>query len=378
MNRILEDIRVVDLTHVWFGPFCTMILADLGAEVIKVEPPWGELIRFRPPLYGDAGPNFLYLNLNKKGMTLNLKNEKGLKVFKELVKVSDVVVENFSPGTIDRMGLGYDILKEVNPRLIFVSLSGFGQNGPYSHRPSFAPIAEALSGHSRLTGDVFDPGGPPLPIAEAYGDLGPALWAALSIISAIRFRDKTGKGQKIDVAQVDCMISLAPSIVTYTLTGKMPWEINKMYKLGLGGIFKAQDGYVRIASTMGAQMDRLTKLIDVTEADEKALKAWVESKTVKEVVDTLIGADIPVAPILSPKETVEDPHVLARNMIVEVDHPKAGRMKVPNFPVKFSESPGEILGPAPLLGQHNEDILSNLLGYSKEEIESLRKERVVT
>ena len=216
--KILEDIRVLDLTQFWFGPFCTMMLADFGADVIRVEPPWGSVDRVADAaLFGGVSYTFHHLNLNKKGLTLNLKDPEGLGVFKELVKVSDVVVQNFRPGTMERLGLGYDVLRELNPNIIYAALSGFGQTGPYAQRPCFAPIAEALSGHSRLTGDNVDPDGPPIEMAQAYGDLGPGLFAAMSVVAAIRHRDRTGEGQMIDVAQLDCMAALNTALTGYNL-----------------------------------------------------------------------------------------------------------------------------------------------------------------
>lgn len=193
MDQVLEDITVLDLTQFWFGPFCTMLLAEQGAEVIRIEPPWGGVDRIADgALFGGVSYTFHHHNLNKKGLTLNLKTAEGVEIFKSLVQRGDVVVQNFRPGTMERLGLGYEVLRELNPGIIYAALSGFGQYGPYVHRGSFANIAEAMSGHTRLTGDEADPSGPPLEMAQAYGDLGPALFAAMSVVSAIRHRDRTG------------------------------------------------------------------------------------------------------------------------------------------------------------------------------------------
>jgi CoA:oxalate CoA-transferase len=189
------------------------MLADLGAEVIRIEPPWGNVDRIADEaLFGGVSYTFHHLNLNKKDLTLNLKSPEGLAVFKELVKRSDVVVQTFSPGTMEKLGLGYDVLRGLNPRIIYAALSGFGQYGPYSRWGSYATIAEAMSGYTRLTGDEVDPEGPPTEMAQAYGDLGPGLFAAMSIIAAIRYRDKTGVGQMIGIAQLDCMVALNTAI----------------------------------------------------------------------------------------------------------------------------------------------------------------------
>lgn len=382
MRRPLEDTRVLDLSHVWFGPYCTMLLAHLGAEVIKVEPPWGEMTRFFPPLIENESPTFISMNLNKKDLTLDLKNPRGREIFLELVKRSDVVVENFTPGTMDRLGLGYNVLRGVKPDIIYASLSGFGQTGPYSKRPSYFSIAEAITGHAYMAGLEEEEEGEPRGSPQAYGDLGPALFAALSIVSALRYRDKTGKGQWIDVAQADCMVSLASqAIVTYTAAGLTPLEARRkrrgLGQVSVGGFFKAVDGYVAVLATRGSIMERLGKALGVEEVSVEFFREWVRNKTVKEVVDVLVGADVPVAPVLNIDKVVEEPHLLARGIFAEVEHPKLGRIKVPRFPVKFSEINEFPVRPSPTLGQHTEEILTNLLGYSREEVERLRIEGVI-
>lgn len=381
MKKILEDIRVCDLSHVWFGPWCTRILAALGAEVIKIEPTWGEFIRYNPPLFGDAGLNFLCLNNGKKGMTLDLKNPKGKEIFFELVKKSDVVVNNFMPGTMEKLGIGYDVLKKINPRIIYAQLSGFGSDGPYALRPSFASIGEAYSSFTRLNGDLVDPDGPPRPTTDAFGDLVPGTWAALGIIAALRHRDLTGIGQSIDVSQIEvCTYMVTNSILTYLLTGELPHVIRKKYRTGVGGIFKAKDGYVQVTGARGAQTDRLSKLFGVDHVDDEILKKWIEERTVAEVVELFSKNDLPVAPCNHVYDVVKDPHLQARNFFVEIQDPRIKDKKVlfPDFPIKFSETPSHIDTPSPMLGQHNEEILSNLLGFSKEQVAKLREERVIT
>ena len=375
----MEDIRVLDLTHNYFGPFCTMLLADMGAKVIKIEPPWGEILRFRPPLVKGVSTTFLYFNRNKKGMKINLMTENGVKIFKELVKISDVVVENFAPGSMAGMGIGYKDLIEVNPNIIFASLSGFGQTGPYAERRSYARIAEAMSGYQRLNGDGVDPNGPPVPAAEAYGDLGPGLWAVFSILAAIRYKDKTGQGQLLDVAQTDCMVAqCGVAITNYTITGEMPWERRRKYMGYRGfGKLKAMDGYVEIAIPEHMR-ERLSVAMGVQEVpSSEDFQKWVETRTVDEVVKKCVEAKLPVAPILSIDKTIQDPHILERDMIVEIEHPTVGKIKTVNFPVKFSKTPSKIRSPPPLLGQHNDEILSELLNYTAEEISKLKDEGVI-
>jgi CoA:oxalate CoA-transferase len=382
MNKILDDIRVLDLTQFYFGPFATMILAALGAEVIRVEPPWGATDRLADgAIFGGSSYSFHHWNLDKKSLTLNLKTGEGLKIFKELVEVSDVVVQNFRPGTMERLGLCDDVLRRINPEIIYAALSGFGQTGPYRERPSFAMIAEAMSGHTRLTGDLEDPEGPPREIAQAYGDLGPGLYAALSIIAAIRHRDRTGRGQMIDVSQLDCMVSLVPALTAYTLSGLRLWEVKERYPLarGFGGLIQTNDGgWIRVASFTPRIMENLKRHLDVEEVTMELLEKKLSDMTRDEAVDFLVEAQVPVAPIYSEPEVLQDPHLKAREIWVEVDHPKAGKVKVPNFPVKYSLTPGELTHPSPLVGQNNLEILKGILNYKNGEIRELEERGVIS
>lgn len=379
MNKIFDDIRVLDLTDHWFGPWCTMMLADLGAEVIKIEPPWGATGRIGSgALYGGASHTFHYLNMSKKDMAINLKDPRGIEIFKELVKKSDIVIQNFSTGTMERLGLGYDVLKELNPKIIYAALTGFGQTGPYSTRGSFANIAEGMSGHTRLTGDRVDPKGPPIPMAQAYGDLGPGTMAAMSVMAAIRHRDKTGEGQMIDVAQLDCMVALNPAIVSYTLSGMLPWQLREKYPMAnVSGLFEVKDGWITVAGHRPKAIDELKARLGVDEITKEVIKDLAAGMTRDEAVNLLVEVGLPVAPIYDVSDTVADPHLAARGMFIEVEHPKAGRIKVPNFPVKFSGTPGEVTSSAPLLGQDNREILTEVLGYTEEQIGELEKERVI-
>lgn len=379
MSELLKGIRILDLTHVYFGPYTTMILGSMGAEVIKIEPPWGEMARFYPPLVNGESSPFMFLSRNKKGMTVNLKNEKGKKIFFQLLAKSDVVVENFKRGTMDRLGLGYEEMRKVKPDIIYAALSGFGLDGPYRDRPSFAPVASAMSGWMRITGDIIDPEGPPIRPAEWHGDLDPALWAVISILAALRHRDLTGEGQIVDVAQLDCMITqTGVPISNYLVSGKLPWEIWRDRPTGgiMFGNFKAADSYVYIAAE-GSQVDRLNVVVSYDLETNEDLERWVSDKKVPFVVDKLVEANIPVAPIYQIDAVVEDPQVKARGMIIEFEHPRAGKIRQPNFPVKFSKTLF-VTKPAPMLGQHNDEILRDLLGYSPEEIAMLRQEGVIT
>ncbi|MFQ6052855.1 MAG: CaiB/BaiF CoA transferase family protein [Candidatus Bathyarchaeia archaeon] len=377
---MLDDIRILDFTHVYFGPYATMILADMGAEVIKIEPPWGEVGRFYPPLFGGMSGVFLYLDRNKKGVALNLKHPKAVEIALKLAERSDIVVENFKRGTMEKLGLGYEEIRRVKPDIIYASLSGYGLDGPYAERPSFAPIASAMSGWLRLTGDIVDPEGPPIRPAEWHGDLDPALWAVIAILGALRHRDKTGEGQLIDVSQLDCMIAqTGVSITRYTMSGELPWQARRKY-MGLStfGMFQAADGWVYIAADPHMR-DRLIRGMGVEALETtEELRAWVASRKVQDIVEALSAESVPAAPILQIDQVLEDPHVKARGIITSTEHPTAGTVRSPGFPVKLSRKPATIRMPAPLLGQHNEEVLTQLLGYSEEQVDELRKEGVIT
>jgi crotonobetainyl-CoA:carnitine CoA-transferase CaiB-like acyl-CoA transferase len=377
---LLDKIRVLDFSHVYYGPYATMILGDMGADVIKVEPIWGEVARVYPPLFGLVSGVFHYLNRDKRGMTINLKDPKGKEIALALAERSDIIVENFSRGAMDRLGLGYEDVKKVKPDIVYAALSGFGLDGPYAKRPSFASIASAMSGWYRLTGDLVDHEGPPLRPAEWHGDLDPALYAVIGILSAILHREWTGEGQLVDVSQLDCMIAQnGVSLTNYLMSGLLPWELNEKY-LGLRffGAFEAKDGWVYI-HTSPRMVDRLMTGMGVETLESKEeLKEWVAGGTVEEVVDALSAVAVPVAPIYRMNQLTEDPQVKHREMIITLEHPTAGTVRSPDFPVKFSKTPAEVIRPAPLLGQHNEEVLTKLLGYRKEDVNELRSSGVIT
>jgi crotonobetainyl-CoA:carnitine CoA-transferase CaiB-like acyl-CoA transferase len=357
------------------------MLAELGAEVIRVEPPWGALDRLgEGMLFGGAPYTFHHLNLNKKDITLNLKTREGLELFKDLVKICDVVVQNMSVGTMESLGLGYATLRELNPQIIYAALSGFGQYGPYKDRRSYAMIAEAMSGHSRQTGDRVDPDGPPIEIAQAYGDLGPGSLAAMGIIAALRYRDITGKGQMLDVAQLDCMTAFNTALTLYNFSGMKPHEFWKKYpRGGVGGLFKTKDEkWVSVSAYNPNSVDSLRKLLDEDEIEKDSLAEWIGTKTRREALDTMLNLGLPVAPVYHVEETVKDPHLQARGMFVKVKHSIAGDITVVNFPLKLSESPGGVKTAAPTLGQHNREILIDLLGITEEKFQQLRNKGVIS
>jgi CoA:oxalate CoA-transferase len=360
MKAILEDIRVLDLTHVWFGPWCTMMLAEMGADVIKVEPPWGALGRIEEfgPLYGGAASTFHHLNLNKKDIVINLKDPEGLKLMRELVKKSDVI------------------------NIIYAVLSGFGDTGPYRTYSSYAVVAEAFAGFARNQGDKDDPNGPPKGMVGAFGDLAPGTLAAMAILGAIRYRDKTGEGQKIDCAQYDAMFAYNTNIMTYWLSGKteaerrVEEEERRQKRMQdplsqITGYIKVKDGYIEVSGLRAKAVDALKAKIGVEEVTKEMVLEQVANMTREEAFHFFAQIGLPTAIVYYASETWNDPHINAREMITEVDHPQLGKIKTCNFPVKLSKTPGKVTSAAPLLGQHQREVILGLLGYSTDEFEKL-------
>lgn len=379
---MLDGIKILDFTHVYFGPYSTMILADMGAEVIKIEPPWGEMVRLEAKLYGGLTSTFHYLNRNKKGVALNMKDPRAFDIIKKLVKQCDVIVENFKRGTLEKLGLSYKEAKKLNPKIIYASLSGFGLDGPYYSRTSYAPIAESYSGWTRLTADNIEPGSKPIVPAAYHGDLDPGLFAVIAILGAIRHMEKTGEGQLIDVSQLDVMLAQnGVQITGYTLSGQLPHERRAEMMPGprTWGNFMCKDGWVFLAADPPMH-NRLMKAMDVDNLgeDSEVLEKWLKDKTVQEVVEKIGTEGVPVSHVYNIAEAIEDPHVKARGIIIEYEHPAAGKVKMPGFPVKMSETPATYRIGAPQLGEHTVEILKDMLGYSDEKIEDLRKTGAVT
>ncbi len=373
----LTGIRVLDLTHAHAGPICTLYMAAMGAEVIKIEPKWGEMTRMFPPLVKGQSPYFLFLGRGKKGVTLDLKNPEGNEMFKELVKKADVVMENFSPGTMDRLGLGYDVLKEINPKIIYACISGFGHTGPWVNRKSFDPIAQAASGYMWITKDGIAPDGPPLQATEAIADTVPGFTALIGILAALVSRNETGKGQKVDVAQMDSMIGTMQSFSFWNLV-QMSWtRAGRSGRVGVSGLREASDGYVMFALPPGRITDGFTQLLGVEELTPELVDNWVKEKTVDEAVKALAEVGVPVAAVMDLDEVQASPQAKAREMFVKVDHPTMGEIIQPGFPIKFSETKGDISAPSPLLGEHNVEVYTKVLGLTEEKVEELRKKGVI-
>lgn len=372
----MEGIRVLDLTHAHAGPICTMFMGAMGAEVIKIEPPWGDMTRLFPPLIKRVSPYFAFLDRCKKSVTLDLKSPKGKDIFAKMVKKSDVVMDNFSAGTMDRLGFGWEILRELNPGIIFASISGFGQTGPWSDRRSFDPIAQAASGYMWLMTDSINPEGPPLKAPEAIADTIPGFSALIGILAALNYRNRTGRGQRIDVAQMDAMIGVMQSFSFWTIA-ETTFQRAVKDRVMVSGLHKAKDGYVMFSIPAGRITDWFMELVGVEELTEEVTKKWVSERTVDEIVELLAKTGVPVAPVQDLDQALANQHAWAREMFVKVNHPVLGETTLPGFPIKFSETRGDLTTPAPLLGQHNVEVYSSLLGLSEAEIEELRKEGVI-
>ena len=401
--KALEGIRVIDLTRIYAGPYCSMLFADMGAEVIKIEPPGGEIIRDNPPLVkeGENGPHdrsrsgyFLTLNRNKYGITLNLKHPKAVSIFKDLVKTGDVVLENYAPGVMKRLGIDYPVLKEVNPRIIMASISGFGQWGPYSERIAFDHLSQAMSGMMSITGH---PDSPPTRVGTSLGDVSASVHAAFAIMTALWHREKTGVGQYVDISMQESMVSILEGAIAR-------WTIGRELQTPIGthnphdapmAAFKCKDGYIIIATVGDEHWHRFCKAIDKPEwtedpryqikrqrwenkyvlADE--IEKITADYTVKEVGEMMDRERVANSPILNIEQVVDDPHLNARGYFVEVEHPIIGKAKLPGIPFKLSETPGDVERPSPLVGEHNELIFGKYLGMSREEIGRIREEGVI-
>jgi len=401
--KALEGVRILDLTRIYAGPYCSMLFADMGAEVIKIEPPEGELIRDNPPLVsqGEGGPHdrsrsgyFLTLNRNKYGITLNLKHPKAVSIFRELVKMGDIVLENYAPGVMKRLGIDYPALKEINPRIIMASISGFGQWGPYSERIAFDVLSQAMSGLMAITGY---PDSPPTRVGTSLGDVNASVHAAFAIMVALWHREKAGVGQYIDVSMQETMVSiLEGAIVRWTIGKELLTPIGSMnpHEAPMAA-FRCKDGYIIIATVGDEHWQRFCRAIHRPDwaADpgyrtkrQRWLKRYVLQEeiekittqyTIKEMGEMMDRERVANSPILDIEQVVDDPHLNARGYFVEVEHPIIGKAKLPGIPFKLSETPGAVEQPSPLVGEHNEFILGKYLGITPAEVKRLKEEGAI-
>ena len=400
MPRSLEGIRVIDLSHVLAAPTTTMILADLGAEVIHIEPPHGDDAREFGPFAGEVDKNlsgyFISLNRNKKGIVLNLKHQKAKDILLEMIKKSDVVIENFRPTTMKKMGLHWEDLKKINPGIIYCSICGFGHDSlpEYAERPSYDMVAQAYSGLMSITGPE---GGPPCRVGSSVGDIIAGQQAVIGIMAALAHREKTGRGQFYDGSMVDGLFSVLESAVArYTISGKIPGPLGGAHpSITPFEAFRTKDSWIIMAAGNDVLWGKLCRILGredlihdprfannhLRTENQPELSAILTAELVKKTTAEWIGicekADIPYSKINNIKEICEDPVIRHRNMLVTVDQPGVGPVRIAGSPIRLSETPGEVRSPAPLLGEHSAEVLREVLGYTTERIEALKAEGVI-
>jgi CoA:oxalate CoA-transferase len=381
MAGVLDGIKVLDFTQVYSGPFCTMLLKDLGAEIIKVERPGaGDLTRSDIP-HTDAneGGAFIILNRGKKSITVDLKSERGRNICKELAGKVDVLVENFSPGTMDKLGLGSKELCKQYPNLIYTSISAYGQTGPRRDYPGFDPVSQAMGGMTALTGFPETP----VRCGVSIADFSSGLFTALAVVSAVLHRFRTGEGQVIDMSMQDCIwqftsIEYSPNV--FFAGGKVPKRLGNGHAAMIPcNLYQTKDGYIIISAGVLAQVQRLYTTMGRSDLLNTPLCAnqqvryqhrdeidalitdWTKTRTTDEIMDIMKKADVPCSKVPPFEEVCNDPQLISRNMIIEVEQAISGKVKVPGSLFKMSKTPGNLKYPAPYLGQHNEDVLSEVL-----------------
>lgn len=396
MAKPLAGITVLDLTRVLAGPYCTMMLSDLGAEIIKVEiPGCGDDSRAYGPFIGSRSLYFLSINRGKKSISLNLKSERGKELLKQLVMKSDILVENYRPGTMEKLGLGYDVLKELNPRLIYAASSGFGHSGPYSQKPAYDILAQAMGGIMSITGWQ---GSAPTRVGMSLGDITASLFTAIGINAALYQREKTGQGQKIDVSMLDSQVAiLENALVRFQAEGRNPEPLgNRHPTITPFQAFKGADEYFVIAvgndnlwKTFCTAIDRPDLLSDERFTTNKLRTEHIDvlncilaeiflTRKAQDWLNLFEQVKLPYAPINSVEHVMQDPQVLARNMIVEVEDSIAGTVKIAGNPIKMTsvaETPTR--EKVPEVGEHNREIYGGWLGISDSELDQLQREGVI-
>jgi len=389
----LEGIKIIDLTRILSGPYCTMTLADLGADVIKIESPEGDDTRkWGPPFIEGESAYYLSINRNKKSVVLNLKEEKGKEVFFRLIKDADVVIENFRPGTLDKLGIGYEVLKKHNPSIILASISGFGQSGPYTQKPGYDLLAQGMGGLMSVTGE---PEGRPLKAGFSIADIGTGMWATIGILVALWERQKSGEGQWIDTSLLDTIVSwqtyhagnyFATNVDPKPLGGEHPNIVPYQ-------VFMASDEYFILAVGNDSLWDKFINVMNMDSLEDARFKknsGRVENrkelidilekafstKPVKEWIELFEGVKIPCGPVNKFSDILNDQHMKDREMVIEYEHEVLGKLKMIGTPIKLSRTPGKVKSAPPNLGEHTEDILKSL-GYSSAEIKALEESGVI-
>ena len=386
----LEGLKVVDLSHIMAGPACSMLLADMGADVIKVEkiPGGDDARRMVPPKVADESAAFLIMNRNKRGVALNLKTEEGREVLFRLLKDADVLIENYRRGTMEKMGFGYEVLRKLNPKLIYCSISGFGRTGPYADRGGFDLVAQGMSGLMSITGERA--GRPPMKSGAPLTDITAGILACVGILAALHARETSGKGQMVDTSLFEAGITHTywHSAICFA-TGQAPGPMGSAHPLNAPyQAFPASDGWITVGA---ANQENWLRLLQALEAPElgadprfvnnaqrmvnlaalvEALSPLFERRTVAEWLRRLEESGVPAGPVLDIAQMHKDPQALAREMIVETNHPTAGKVKAIGLPIKFSETPGGVRTAAPVFGQHTAEVLREH-GFSDSEIDRM-------
>ena len=395
-EQALENLTVLDLTRVVAGPYAGALLGDLGANVIKIEIPGrGDDARGYGPYENGESMYYANLNRNKRGITLNMKSEKGKEAFLKLVEKADILIENFRPGVMDKLGLGYDRLKEINPRLIYGAVSGFGSYGPYAMRPGYDIVSQAMGGLMSVTGAK---GGEPTRSGNAMGDILGGMNLVIGVLAAVNYRNMTGKGQRVDISLVDSVVaSLENAYVRYFKSHQLPVRNGNAYaSIAPYDAYHAKDGYVIIACGNQKLYEKFCNevvnmpwmitderfltvplRVENNGIQKKYIEEWTMQYTVDEVVDTVLSHGIPAGPIYNVKQITEDHHIAeVREMFIDIDHPVIGKMTVNGCPVKLMDAMPRINRPGPTLGQHNEEIYK-AIGYTDEDLEEMKKENVI-
>jgi len=389
--EVLKGIRVLDLSQIIAGPLCSMILGDLGGQVIKIEPPEGDAARSMGDTFlGGQSDYILSLNRNKRSIVMDLKKEDGRKVFYRLAGNADVILENFRPGTVEKLGVDYETLSKFNPRIIYCSISGFGQAGPYKDRPAMDPIIQAMGGIMGITGD---PRTGPQKMGSPIGDFVAPLLATIGILGALYIREKTGEGQKIEISMLDGVIfSIIPREAYYFIKGKnLPLRGNQHFQIAPCNSYRTCDGgyimmiahtqkhWLNLCESLGyphlgndprfkANADRMKNVEEL----DRVLGDIFHQRTQREWVEVLTPRGVMVAPVYTFEQLFRDPQVLHDGMVEEMDHPVAGKIKILRTPIKMSKTPPTIQTPPPLLGQHTQEILLES-GFSEREISQLQE-----
>ena len=398
MNKALTNIRILDLTHMLSGPYGAMILADLGAETIKIEPLHGEgtrkLLASDPKNSLDGmGAYYITLNRNKQSVAIDLKSEKGLAVFYDLVRESDVVISNFGAGVPERLKIDYPTLREINPRIITCTVTGFGSDGPGSRRPAFDQVAQAMGGGMSITGT--DPGHP-VRSGIPIGDLGGGMFAVMGILTALMERTQSGEGQHVDISMVDCQVSMLNYMATmYFMSGEDPYPIGNSHFVHVPyNTFPTSDGFIVIAVITDNFWQNLKQVVDCPEFDDAKYDGqpgrWEDRDMINARLNEILSAStsaywlqkleekrIPCAPVNRFSQALSDEQVLHRNMVVELRHPNGKSTRGPGNPIKLSRTGEESFTPAPTVGQNTDEVLTGILRYDEDRIAELKNDGAI-